>query len=701
MITSIHAQQTFTTFQNASLVIGQTDFVSSSTTLLNGPSGSAISSKGVLAVIEQTGRSVKIWNSIPTSNGVAADVTISIPSYPEGVDWSPDGNKLIVAGEQPGVIYIWNSVPTTNNQTADVTIDLSSVTTLLAGVLITPDGKMLVSDLNNHRVLVWNSIPTVNNTAADYVIGQPNLTTTSSGTTADKMNGPWGLDMSPDGKLLISDVYNHRVLIFNTMPSSNGAFADYVIGQTGFGSNTSGTSASTLFYPIGVTVTIDGKVAVSEFSNHRVMIWDEVPQSNNEAADVVLGQPNFTTSTSYNPSGFPTANNISSAYSISSDLNGRLFLSGRDMHRVMVFGDLPSDVADLGISIIESSTALCSQSNIIYSIKLSNSGPDDATNIVSSAIFPAGYTITSATPSNGTYNQNSGYWSISNLASGSVDSLVISGTVNTGMNGQTVVSYANIINSSALDNNYSNNSANVSVTILTQTLPNNPVTNDIISCYNSSNVLTASGTGTLYWYSSLTSTTPIGSGLNFTTGNLINDTTFYVEANNGCPSNLRTPLVVTVDSEIISTITNSSPTLTADQTGASYQWLDCDNNNAEINGETGISFTAKTNGNYAVRVTVNDCSVISDCETITGLIGVEENNLSQVALFPNPTQNKVTISLIESVKVKLTDINGKILFVENNISGDFTFDLSEYSRGLYFVQVSNQSVTNTYKLVKN
>jgi hypothetical protein len=103
-------------------------------------------------------------------------------------------------------------------------------------------------------------------------------------------------------------------------------------------------------------------------------------------------------------------------YTISSDLNGRLFLCGRDMHRVMVFGDLPTDSADLSISISESSSALCDSSNVVYRITVNNQGPDTARNIVSTTAFPSGYSIDDIQVIDGEYKEASGYWYISEIA---------------------------------------------------------------------------------------------------------------------------------------------------------------------------------------------------------------------------------------------------------------------------------------------
>ena len=48
---------------------------------------------------------------------------------------------------------------------------------MLNPVSVTSDGvRLFVTDLGNNRVLIWNSIPTSNGAAADVEIGQPDMT---------------------------------------------------------------------------------------------------------------------------------------------------------------------------------------------------------------------------------------------------------------------------------------------------------------------------------------------------------------------------------------------------------------------------------------------------------------------------------------------------------------------------------------------
>src|SRR5207244_4371225 len=110
-------------------------------------------------------------------------------------------------------------------------------TTLRLPTAVASDGVHLaVADTNHNRVLIWNRIPTSNDAPADVVVGQPNFTSTSlPGNTpnARSMRGPQGVWIQ-NGRLYVADTQNNRVLIFNRIPTANGAAADVVLGQTDF-----------------------------------------------------------------------------------------------------------------------------------------------------------------------------------------------------------------------------------------------------------------------------------------------------------------------------------------------------------------------------------------------------------------------------------------------------------------------------------
>jgi hypothetical protein len=137
-----------------------------------------------------------------------------------------------------------------------------------------------------------------------YLLGQPGVETCllngdgdieTPPTAQNTFNYPTGL--SSDGtRLIVADNGNHRVLIWNTFPTQNQQNADRVLGQQDFASNTPQTlSDRALNYPAAVEL-FAGKLYVADKDHNRVLIWNTLPTSSYAAADVVLGQANFSSS---------------------------------------------------------------------------------------------------------------------------------------------------------------------------------------------------------------------------------------------------------------------------------------------------------------------------------------------------------------------------------------------------------------------
>ncbi|MCW2927080.1 MAG: hypothetical protein JWM86_1048 [Thermoleophilia bacterium] len=155
--------------------------------------------------------------------------------------------------------------------------------------------KLVVVDSGNNRVKIWNTYPTTRNQPPDLVLGQATWSTRVPGVSASALDGPGGV--ASDGtRLVVSDTDNNRVLIWNTWPTASNQAADLVLGQPDFVSsavNNGGRSAQTFNEPIGVSIW-NGKLAVADQTNNRILIWSTFPTIQRQAADTVYGQANFT-----------------------------------------------------------------------------------------------------------------------------------------------------------------------------------------------------------------------------------------------------------------------------------------------------------------------------------------------------------------------------------------------------------------------
>ena len=171
----------------------------------------------------------------------------------------------------------------------------------------------------------------------------------------------------------------------------------------------------------------------------------------------------------------------------------------------------------------------------------------------------------------------------------------------------------------------------------------------------------------------------------------------YTTAGN-CPNSSTESITII---EVDNSVSGNGNILTANLSGATYQWLDCDNGFALLIGETNQSYTATNSGNYAVKVTQNGCSSISDCINVTS-IGIIENSFGEnFKVFPNPTSGNLSINLgdrYSSIKAALFSIDGKLLgnYIFNNTNQIEL--LIEHPSGFYFIELSSSD--NNMALVK-
>lgn len=182
-------------------------------------------------------------------------------------------------------------------------------------------------------------------------------------------------------------------------------------------------------------------------------------------------------------------------------------------------------------------------------------------------------------------------------------------------------------------------------------------------------------------------------GNTYTSSN--NTATYNLINAEGCDSIVTLDLNIPV---IDVSITNSSPTLMANESGATYQWLDCDNGNAEIAGATSQTYVASSNGNYAVRISIDGCTSTSDCINVNTVDIDEYNFVTTATLSPNPTTGIFELQAANFSRTKIVDQFGRTVLERKNT--DTTFNISDFSDGIYFIQIHYKNMVITKKFVK-
>lgn len=157
-------------------------------------------------------------------------------------------------------------------------------------------------------------------------------------------------------------------------------------------------------------------------------------------------------------------------------------------------------------------------------------------------------------------------------------------------------------------------------------------------------------------------------------------------------------------------VAQTGPTLTADATGAAYQWLDCGNAYAVITGAITQSYSPSTvTGSYAVSVTENGCTDTSAC-FLMDFTGINErDNSISISVYPNPANNYFNVVFNglnnEDVMLRIIDIQGKVVYTKtlNSLSGNFTekIDATQLEQGVYLIEViKNETILMTNRIVK-
>lgn len=163
------------------------------------------------------------------------------------------------------------------------------------------------------------------------------------------------------------------------------------------------------------------------------------------------------------------------------------------------------------------------------------------------------------------------------------------------------------------------------------------------------------------------------------------------------------PVAIEIDNS--TTVSNSTIVANAIGFGYTYQWLDCDNDYAEINGATNVSYTATENGSYAVAITNQSCTVISECVDITQVGISNPLNTLNLSVFPNPFSDQIQLSgkeLSGISSVQLFSVTGQLVYSQTvNNTNTITLNVQDLPAGSYILRVNSGTKQAIQKLMKH
>ncbi len=154
-------------------------------------------------------------------------------------------------------------------------------------------------------------------------------------------------------------------------------------------------------------------------------------------------------------------------------------------------------------------------------------------------------------------------------------------------------------------------------------------------------------------------------------------------------------------------VINQSGVVLQSTPGTTYQWYL--NGNAIV-GANSQNYTATQSGNYYVEVTYyNTCPYPSNTINIS-ITGLHANTISNnLSIYPNPANEFIVINYSpkqdENNVIRLRNIMGQIVieknisFTANNLKAE-KIELNELRSGIYFLEIKNENISYTEKIIK-
>jgi uncharacterized repeat protein (TIGR03803 family) len=167
---------------------------------------------------------------------------------------------------------------------------------------------------------------------------------------------------------------------------------------------------------------------------------------------------------------------------------------------------------------------------------------------------------------------------------------------------------------------------------------------------------------------------------------------------NQCGSDSIIAINLTITEVDYSMTLMNDDSLVANQVGASYQWIDCGNGDVPIPGATNQSYVPTGDGDYAVIVTMNNCSGTSNCEST---LDIKESKTFDFSIFPNPSNGIFSIQTNAiGGTVSVISIDGRIIESNKLIQSKNTeMNLSKLESGTYLLKIKKENQESVERIV--
>ena len=142
----------------------------------------------------------------------------------------------------------------------------------------------------------------------------------------------------------------------------------------------------------------------------------------------------------------------------------------------------------------------------------------------------------------------------------------------------------------------------------------------------------------------------------------------------------------------LNTITCTNQSSIDNNAPLNYTWLFGDGTSSNLQNPT---HTYANPGSYTVTLVASNC-IFSDTLTLTVQIGpaasIEQSNASSFNIFPNPTQNVLSVTGLDAAEnhaFQIFDVAGRPVFMGTLQGTQSSIDVSSLSAGIYVLHINN------------
>jgi hypothetical protein len=165
----------------------------------------------------------------------------------------------------------------------------------------------------------------------------------------------------------------------------------------------------------------------------------------------------------------------------------------------------------------------------------------------------------------------------------------------------------------------------------------------------------------------------------------------------GCDSIATLNLTV---SSLDTTVQNAAGVLSATQTAAVYQWINCATL-LPISGAVSQNFVPTLNGNYAVIIQFQNCTDTSVCIEYASA-SIDQQEEIEFSVSPNPSLGEIQLSFPTpfSGMIRFTDLQGKILYSQvSEAQSLITINTRTFEAGIILLNLSNANMNSTQRIL--